>query len=156
MVGYRNLQVWQNGVVRAMPHALAPHRVAPRAVLTLRGCAPVVVLRSRQPMSAGEVSPAGRPPLANELHAAARVIGNKCFDENLDFMKCKQGKGPEPSACAAEGESVHKCVYALYKDINSKAAKEFKDYAMCLDGSDLQLAPCKKYQEAFETAFYAA
>ena len=107
-------------------------------------------------MSAAEVSPSGRPPLAHELYAAARVIGNKCFDENLDFMKCKGSKGTEPSACAAEGETVHKCVYALYKDISSKAAKEFKDYAGCLDGSDLRVAQCKKYQAAFEGAYYAA
>ena len=38
-------------------------------------------------MSASEVSPQGRPPMANELYAAGRVIGNKCFDENLDCMR---------------------------------------------------------------------
>ena len=94
--------------------------------------------------------------MANELYAAARVIGNKCFDENLDWMKCKASKGAEPTACAAEGEAVHKCVYGLYKDIAGKAAKQFKDYATCLDGADLQVPMCKKAQEAFETAYYGA
>ena len=55
-------------------------------------------------MSASEVAPSSRPPMANELYAAGRIIGNKCFDENLDFMKCKQSKGEGPTACAAEGE----------------------------------------------------
>jgi len=105
-------------------------------------------------MSAAEVG--SRPPKANELYAAARVIGNKCFDENLDFMKCKGAKGGEPSACVAEGEAVHKCVYGLYKDISGKTAKEFKDYASCLDGADLRVAMCKKTQTAFESAYYAA
>jgi len=107
-------------------------------------------------MSASEVGPEGRPPKANELYAAARVIGNKCFDENLDFMKCKGVKGEAPTACAAEGEAVHKCVYSLYKDISAKAAKEFKDYASCLDGADLRVAMCKQKQSAFENAYYAA
>ena len=107
-------------------------------------------------MSAGDVGPASRPPMANELYAAGRIIGNKCFDENLDFMKCKQSKGEAPTACSAEGEQVHKCVYALFKDISGKAAKEFKDYAACLDTYDLQVPQCKKSQAAFEQAYYSA
>jgi len=102
-----------------------------------------------------EVGPSSRPPKANELYAAARVIGNKCFDENLEFMKCKETKGGEPSACAAEGQEVHKCVYGLYKEISAKAGAEFKAYANCLDGADLRVAMCKKTQSAFETAFYS-
>ena len=94
--------------------------------------------------------------MANELHAAARVIGSKCFDENLEFMKCKATKGQEPSACTAEGTEVHKCVYALYKDISSKAAKEFSDHAACIDGADLRVSMCKATQAAFEKAYYAA
>ena len=107
-------------------------------------------------MSAGEVGPSTRPPMANELYAAGRVIGNKCFDENSEWMKCKQSKGDGPLACAAEGEQVHKCVYALFKDISGKAAKEFSDYARCLDSYDLQVPHCKKYQSAFESAYYGA
>ncbi len=106
-------------------------------------------------MAASEVSPTSRPPMANELYAAGRIIGNKCFEENLDFMKCKQSKGSAPTACAEQGEAVHKCVYGLFKDISGKAAKEFKDYAACLDSYDLQVANCKKYQSAFESAYYA-
>jgi hypothetical protein len=83
-------------------------------------------------MSAAEVGASSRPPLAHELYAAARVIGNKCFDENLEFMKCKDRHGKDPAACAPQGTAVHTCVYALYKDIASKAAAEFKDYAACL------------------------
>lgn len=107
-------------------------------------------------MSASEVGPSSRPPLAHELYAAGRVIGNKCFDENLDWMKCKQTKGEGPTACAAEGEQVHKCVYTLFKDISSKAPKEFSDYAKCLDSYDLAVATCKKYQVAFEQTYYNA
>ena len=105
-------------------------------------------------MSAAEVG--SRPPLAHELYAASRVIGNKCFEENLEFMKCKSSKGEGPSACTAEGQSVHKCVYSLFKDISSKAAAEFKDYANCLDGSDLRVGQCKAKQSFFEKAYYAA
>ena len=105
-------------------------------------------------MSASEVSPGSRPPMAHELYAAGRVIGNKCFDENLEWTKCKATKGEAPTACAAEGESVHKCVYALYKDIAGKAAPEFKAFAQCLDSHDLAVPACKKYQEKFEAAYY--
>ena len=107
-------------------------------------------------MSAGDIGPAGRPPMATELYAAGRVIGNKCFDENLSFMKCKASKGDEPTACATEGQQVHKCVYALYKDISSRASQEFSAYAKCLDNSDLSVAQCKKLQETFERAYYNA
>lgn len=94
--------------------------------------------------------------MANELYAAGRVIGNKCFDENLDWMKCKQSKGDAPTACAAQGEQVHKCVYGLFKDISSKAAQEFKAYAKCLDYNDLAVPSCKKQQAEFEKAYYGA
>jgi hypothetical protein len=35
-----------------------------------------------------EIGPKSRPPLATELYAAGRLIGNKCFDEN--FEVCAQ------------------------------------------------------------------
>ena len=38
-------------------------------------------------MAASEVGIDGRPPMATELYAAGRVIGNKCFDENLDCTR---------------------------------------------------------------------
>ena len=107
-------------------------------------------------MSADEVGPTARPPLAHELVAAGRVIGNKCFDENLDWMKCKGAKGEAPTACAVEGEAVHKCVYGLYKDISSKAALQFKNHAACIDSYDLDIGSCKKTQQIFESAYYAA
>lgn len=93
--------------------------------------------------------------MATELYAAGRVIGFKCFDENYDFLKCKV-KDKEPSACAAEGEAVHKCVFSLYKEIGSKASAEFSALARCLDDSDLQVGKCKKLQQDFESAFYRA
>ena len=107
-------------------------------------------------MSASAVGPDSRPPTGPELYAAARIIGNKCFDENLDFMRCKSTKGAEPSACTGEGEAVHKCVYGLHKDISGKAAKEFSALASCLDGADLRVPMCKAKQTAFEEAYYAA
>ena len=61
-----------------------------------------------------------------------------------------------PKACTAEGDAVHKCVYGLYKEISSKAPQQFKDYARCLDRSDLQVAQCKKLQDAFESAYYGS
>ena len=103
-----------------------------------------------------EIGPKSRPPLATELYAAGRLIGNKCFDENLNWMKCRQAKGEGPSACATEGEEVHKCVYGLYKDIAGRAAKEFKDYAYSLNWYDLNVPSCKTEQAKFEKAFYAA
>ena len=106
-------------------------------------------------MSAGEVGPSSRPPMANELYAAGRVIGNKCFDENLDWLKCRQANGDSPTACTEQGTAVHKCVYGLYKEIAGKAPKEFKDYASCLSWYDLNVAPCKKEQATFEKAFYS-
>ena len=107
-------------------------------------------------MSAAEVGVDTRPPKATELYAAGRLIGAKCFDENLDWMKCRQAKGEGPSACAGEGEAVHRCVYGLYKDIASKAATQFKDYAHCLNWYDLDTPSCKKEQQTFERAYYAA
>ena len=93
--------------------------------------------------------------MATELYAAARVIGNQCYDENLEYMKCKAGTS-DPVACATQGEEVHRCVYALFKDINAKASKQFGAYRDCLDGSDLDVSKCKKTQSIFEKAYYAA
>ena len=112
--------------------------------------------RGKERMSAAEVGVDTRPPKATELYAAGRLIGAKCFDENLDWMKCRQAKGEGPSACAGEGEAVHRCVYGLYKDIASKAATQFKDYAHCLNWYDLDTPSCKKEQQTFERAYYAA
>jgi len=39
-----------------------------------------------------EIGPKSRPPLATELYAAGRLIGNKCFDENFEVCR---------AACAA-------------------------------------------------------
>lgn len=107
-------------------------------------------------MSASGIGADSRPPMATELYAAGRVIGNKCFDENLDWMKCRSTKGEAPTACTPEGDAVHKCVYGLYKDIASKAAKEFDAYAYCLNWYDLSVPSCKKEKETFEKAYYAA
>ena len=174
-----------------------------------------------------EIGPKSRPPLATELYAAGRLIGNKCFDENFEvsraarrraaqatllcaahtalrvhatrrrakrshhaaphmpictahatlhrarraappakiapadaprprpqFLACKN-KDEKPSACLAQGEAVHKCVYDLYQEIAKKAQKEFAAHAKCLDGSDLRTQECKKTQRAFETAYYS-
>ena len=101
-----------------------------------------------------EIGPKSRPPLATELYAAGRIIGNKCFEENFEFLACKN-KDEKPSACLAQGEAVHKCVYDLYQEIAKKAQKEFAAHAKCLDGSDLRTQECKKTQRAFETAYYS-
>ena len=83
------------------------------------------------------------------------VIGAaQCFDENFEFLACKN-KDEKPSACLAQGEAVHKCVYDLYQEIAKKAQKEFAAHAKCLDGSDLRTQECKKTQRAFETAYYS-
>ena len=70
------------------------------------------------------------------------------------FLACKN-KDEKPSACLAQGEAVHKCVYDLYQEIAKKAQKEFAAHAKCLDGSDLRTQECKKTQRAFETAYYS-
>ena len=51
---------------------------------------------------------------------------------------------------------MHTCVYSLYKEIASKAPKEFTAYAQCLDSADLEIQHCKNQQEAFERTFYNA
>lgn len=107
-------------------------------------------------MSASAVGPQTRPPMAAELYAAGRIIGLKCFDENMAYMKCKDSKGEHPTVCTAEGDAVHTCVYGIYKDISAKAPKQFAALAKCLDGADLQVPQCKKLQEAFERAYYSA
>jgi len=93
--------------------------------------------------------------MSGELYAAGRVIGFKCFDQNYEFMKCK-AKDDSPTACAAQGDEVHKCVYGLFKEITAKAPKQFAALAKCLDDEDLQSHYCKPMQDAFEKAFYAA
>eukprot|EP00965_Chrysotila_dentata_P012099 396910-Pleurochrysis_carterae.AAC.3 len=103
----------------------------------------------------GEISPAGRPPLSHELYGAGRVIGNKCFEENLQYLKCR-AQDAHPAKCAAEGEVVHKCVYDLFKEISGKAPEEFKKLTKCLDYGDLTMSFCRKEQEAFERKFYAS
>lgn len=70
-------------------------------------------------------------------------------------MQCK-AKGGNPTACAAEGERVHRCVYDLYKEISAKAPKQFSLFAACLDKNDLRSFECKSQQQVFERAFYAA
>ena len=116
----------------------------------------LVALATTFPMAAAEIGPTTRPPFSNELYAGARVIGFKCFDQNLDFMKCRAGADDNPTACTAEGTRVHECVYSLYKEIAAKAPKEFGAYAKCLDDQDLRIHRCKDLQDAFETAFYKA
>jgi NADH dehydrogenase (ubiquinone) 1 alpha subcomplex subunit 8 len=105
-------------------------------------------------MSVSDVGPTGRPPTSQELYGAGRVIGYKCFDQNYEFMKCK-AKDDSPTACAAEGDEVHRCVYGLFKEISAKAPKQFNLLSKCLDNEDLQPHLCKAKQEAFEGAFYA-
>eukprot|EP00316_Scyphosphaera_apsteinii_P003359 CAMPEP_0119307466 /NCGR_PEP_ID=MMETSP1333-20130426/7954_1 /TAXON_ID=418940 /ORGANISM="Scyphosphaera apsteinii, Strain RCC1455" /LENGTH=104 /DNA_ID=CAMNT_0007311017 /DNA_START=106 /DNA_END=420 /DNA_ORIENTATION=- len=100
-----------------------------------------------------EIGVNGRPPMSTELYAAGRIIGNKCFDENFDFMKCK-AKDERPSACLSEGEQVHQCVYSLFKEISAKAKPELYKFTKCLDYADLRTWECKKEQAAFERAFY--
>jgi len=105
--------------------------------------------------ASGQIGPGSRPPMSTELYAAGRVIGNKCFDQNFDYMQCKAKDG-SPTACAAEGEAVHQCVYGLYKEISAKAPTQFTALATCLDKNDLRSYECKPQQQAFEKVFYAA
>lgn len=91
--------------------------------------------------------------MATELYAAGRVIGNRCFDENHDFLKCK-ANDKSPEGCTEQGTQVHRCVYGIFKEINKKAKPEFKKYAECLDFNDLRVHKCKTLQKAFENAYY--
>jgi hypothetical protein len=55
-----------------------------------------------------EIGPKSRPPLATELYAAGRLIGNKCFDENFEVCRAEAAEiAPEdalrtPRCAAAE------------------------------------------------------
>jgi len=100
-----------------------------------------------------EIGPKGRPPFSWELYAIGRIIGNKCFDENHEYMKCK-AKDNAPSACLTEGDEVHRCVYGLFKEITAKAKPEFEALKACLDWNDLRSQDCKKHQHALEKAYY--
>ena len=56
-------------------------------------------------MSAAEIGASTRPPTSSELYAAGRVIGNRCFDQNLEFLKCKNADA-NPATCLKQGEEV--------------------------------------------------
>ena len=101
------------------------------------------------------IGPKTRPPLSSELYAAGRLIGNTCFQQNLEFLKCKN-KSQHPEHCSQQGQDVHHCVYDLYKDIAKKAPTEFQTLAECLDYNDLSIEACKNKQLAFEAAYYNA
>eukprot|EP00966_Prymnesium_polylepis_P004345 99567-Prymnesium_polylepis.1 len=91
----------------------------------------------------GDIAPNGRPPMATELYAAGRIIGNKCFDENHEFLKCK-ATNKNPSECMEAGTEVHKCVYGIYKEIGGKAPQQFKDFVACLDYNDFAVLPVQE------------
>ena len=60
------------------------------------------LVRSRAaPPTMSEIGPKSRPPLATELYAAGRLIGNKCFDENFEVcvLQPRKLRTPTRSAC---------------------------------------------------------
>ena len=101
------------------------------------------------------IGPDTRPPLSSELFAAGRIIGYKCYDANLNYLKCKN-RDENPAACLPEGEATHKCVYDLFNEIRAKAPRQFAELSACLEWEDLQLDRCKAKQHACEAAYYAA
>ena len=103
----------------------------------------------RTSRAAHKASPAARKKLRPLPHTPADAPRAR-----PQFLACKN-KDEKPSACLAQGEAVHKCVYDLYQEIAKKAQKEFAAHAKCLDGSDLRTQECKKTQRAFETAYYS-
>ncbi|KAG8463047.1 hypothetical protein KFE25_001820 [Diacronema lutheri] len=96
-----------------------------------------------------------RPPKSHELYAAAKYIGDKCFDQNLAFFKCKDAHD-HPQKCLEEGKAVHACVYTALGDLQKKAPKEFDSYASCLQLNDLKLEECRAKQLLFEVAVFGS
>ncbi|KAJ1632408.1 hypothetical protein T492DRAFT_591141 [Pavlovales sp. CCMP2436] len=94
-----------------------------------------------------------RPPKSFELYAAAKYIGDKCFDQNLAFFKCKDAH-EHPKKCLGEGKEVHACVHTALHALQIKAPVEFEDYAACLSIRSLKMDECRQYQLLFEAAIY--
>lgn len=95
------------------------------------------------------------PPKSHELYAAAKVIGDRCFDQNLAFYKCKDST-PHPSKCIEEGKEVQACVHATLLEIEKKAPREFRTYADCLAWNTLKPEECRTKQLLFEAAYYSS
>lgn len=103
---------------------------------------------------ASEYGP-NRPPKSYELYAAAKYIGDKCFDQNLTFFKCKDAHD-HPQKCLDEGKEVHACVYSSLNALQQKAPKEFQSYALCLELHSLKMEHCRTKQLIFETAVFGS
>mmetsp|Transcript_10324 Transcript_10324/g.35102 ORF Transcript_10324/g.35102 Transcript_10324/m.35102 type:complete len:105 (+) Transcript_10324:85-399(+) len=93
------------------------------------------------------------PPKSNDLYATAKFIGDRCFDENLAFFKCKDAHG-HPARCLDQGQAVRKCAFAVMNDVQKKAPKELKAYSDCLHDNGLKLDRCRHVQKAFEEAVF--
>jgi NADH dehydrogenase (ubiquinone) 1 alpha subcomplex subunit 8 len=93
------------------------------------------------------------PPKSHELYAGAKYIGDKCFDPNLVFFKCKDAH-EHPKKCLEEGKAVHACVHTALQDLQKRAPKEFASYASCLKLHNLKMDECRSKQLLFETAVF--
>jgi NADH dehydrogenase (ubiquinone) 1 alpha subcomplex subunit 8 len=94
-----------------------------------------------------------RPPKSYELYAASRYIGDKCFDMNLAFFKCKD-EHDHPLKCLEEGKAVHACVYTALHAVQAKAPAEFQRYGACLALQSLKMENCRALQLQYEAAVY--
>ena len=75
-----------------------------------------------------EIGPKSRPPLATELYAAGRLIGNKCFDENFEVCRaaCAAHATLRSSGNCARGCAAHATLRRARHDAHTQAAQRIQ------------------------------
>lgn len=95
-------------------------------------------------MSAKDIGPTQRPPYSSELYAASRVIGFKCFDENVEFMKCRPTLHelnclPRPEHTRPAAAAASRCCHAT---AGRRALPLSHAYPPCTHGWRRKTPPC--------------
>ncbi|CAI0560194.1 unnamed protein product [Linum tenue] len=101
-------------------------------------------------MASSSVDEAGNPiPTSAVLMSASKHIGQRCFSENLEFIKCKQ-QDPNPEKCLDKGRQVTRCVLGLLKDLHQRCTTQMDNYVGCMYYNTNEFDLCRKEQQAFE------
>ncbi|CAM8988294.1 hypothetical protein QQ045_006417 [Rhodiola kirilowii] len=99
---------------------------------------------------ASVVDAVGDPiPTSAVMMASSKHIGMRCFQENVEFLKCKK-KDANPEKCLDKGQQVTRCVLSLLKDLHQRCTKEMDAYAGCMYYHTNEFDMCRKEQEVFE------
>ncbi|XP_050218899.1 NADH dehydrogenase [ubiquinone] 1 alpha subcomplex subunit 8-B [Mercurialis annua] len=101
---------------------------------------------------ASTVDATGNPiPTSAVLTASSKHITSRCFQENIEFLKCKK-KDPNPEKCLEKGQQVTRCVLGLLKDLHQRCTKQMDDYVGCMYYHTNEFDLCREQQQAFEKA----